>query len=372
MRRSLVLAKRTEERKNNHLEICLKDNVQSRRVTTGFEELHLVHKALPEINRRKIDLSTKVFNYEFSAPLIVEPMTGGTPRSTKINAAIARAVEQLGLGMGVGSQRAALEDPKLEKTFSIARDEAPNSFIIANLGAPQLAQGYGTKEARKAIDMLEADALAIHLNPLQEAIQPEGETSYVGVLDAIEKIVEGLDVPIIVKETGCGIAAAEAKQLEAIGVAAIDVAGAGGTSWAAVEYYRAKSQMDESRQRLGETFWDWGIPTAASLIEATQRVHIPVIASGGLRSGMDVAKALALGASLVGMGYPVLNSAAHGAEEVEKKLQSVIEELRNTMFLVGANSVQKLKKAPVIVTGKMVDWLTMRGFEPQIYARRGL
>jgi len=366
------LANKTEARKTDHLEICLRENVQARRVTTGFEELYLVHKALPEISRKEINLSTKVFNHKFSAPLLVESMTGGTPKATKINAAIARAIEELGLGMAVGSQRAAIEDPKVEGTFKIARKEAPNAFIIANLGAPQLAGGYGVKQARKAVEMLDADALAIHLNPLQEAIQPEGETSYVGVLDAVEKIVKGLDVPVIVKETGCGIAAAEAKQLEAIGVAAVDVAGAGGTSWAAVEYYRAKNQMDEFRQRLGETFWDWGIPTAASLIEVAQRVRILVIASGGIRSGIDVAKALALGASLAGMAYPVLDPAVHGAEEVKKRLQLIIEELRNTMFLVGADSVQKLRKVPIVVTGKMADWLTMRGFEPPIYARRGL
>jgi len=366
------LAKKTGERKIDHLEICLKENVQARLVTTGFEEIHFVHKALPEINRKEIDLSTRIFNHKFSAPLIVESMTGGASEATKINAAIARAVEKLGLGMGVGSQRAALENPKVEKTFSIARKEAPDAFIIANIGAPQLAKGYGVKEAEKAVEMLDADALAIHLNPLQEAIQPEGETSYVGIVDAIEKIAKGLDVPVIVKETGCGIASAEAKQLEAVGVAAIDVAGAGGTSWAAVEYYRAKNQGDESRLRLGENFWDWGIPTAASLVEATQRVRIPVIASGGIRSGIDIAKALALGACLTGVAYPVLDPAFHGAEEVEKKLHLIIEELRNTMFLVGADSVQKLKKVPVIVTGKMADWLTMRGLEPQTYARRGL
>ncbi len=366
------MTNRTEDRKNDHLEICLKENVQARRVTTGFEELHLVHKALPEINRKEIDLSTKVFTHKFSAPLIVESITGGTPKATKINAAIAQAVEEFGIGMGVGSQRAAFEDPKVEKTFRIVRDEAPNSFIIANLGAAQLTRGYGFKEARKAVKMLDADALAIHLNPLQEAVQPEGETSYVGVLDAIRKIVKGLDVPVIVKETGCGIAAAEAKQLETMGVAAIDIAGAGGTSWAAVEYYRARSRKDESRQRLGETFWDWGIPTAASLIEVTQTVRIPVIASGGMRSGTDTAKALALGSSLVGMAYPVLDPAVHGAEEVKKKLEFMMEELRNTMFLVGADSIQKLKQVPVIVTGKTVDWLIMRGFKPQTYARRGL
>jgi len=363
---------KTEERKTDHLEICLTENVQARRITTGFEELFLVHKALPEINRKEINLFTKVFNHKFSAPLIVEPMTGGTSKANKINAAIGRAVEELGLGMGVGSQRAALENPRVERTFSITRKEAPNAFIIANIGAPQLAKGYGVKEAKKAVEMLDADALAIHLNPLQEAVQPEGETSYIGVLDAIKKIVKGLNVPVIVKETGCGIAAPEAKQLEAIGVAAVDVAGAGGTSWAAVEYYRAKSRGDKFHRGLGETFWDWGIPTAASLIETTQQVRIPVIASGGLRSGIDVAKALALGASLAGMAFPILDPAIHRAEEVEKKLQLIIEESRNTMFLVGADSIQKLKKAPVVVTGKMADWLTMRGFEPQIYARRGL
>jgi isopentenyl-diphosphate delta-isomerase len=363
---------KTRERKNDHLEICLRENVQARGVTTGFEDLHLVHKALPEINRKEIDLSTKIFNHKFSAPLIVESMTGGTPRAAKINATVAQAVEELRLGMGVGSQRAALEDSKVEKTFSIVREKAPNAFIVANLGAPQLVRGYGVNEARKAVEILGADALAIHLNPLQEAIQLEGEPSYEGVLGAIEKVVKELDVPVIVKETGCGIAAEEAKRLEAARVAAIDVAGAGGTSWAAVEYYRAKNQMDGARQRLGEAFWDWGIPTAVSLIEASQRVRIPVIASGGVRSGIDMAKALAVGASLVGMAYPVLDPAVHGVEEVKKKLQALVEELRNTMFLVGADSIRGLRNAPVVVTGKMADWLSMRGVDPQVYARRGL
>jgi len=365
------LAKKIEGRKNDHLEICLRENVQARRVTTGFEDVHLVHKALPEINQKEIDLSTKVFNHKFAAPLIVEAMTGGTPKATKINAAIARAVQELGLGMGVGSQRAALETPNMEISFSIARKEAPDAFLIANIGAPQLAKGYGVKEAEKAVKMLDADALAIHLNPLQEAIQPEGETSYAGVVKTIEKIINTLDVPVIVKETGCGIAAEEAKTLEAIGVAAIDVAGAGGTSWAAVEYHRAKEQRDEFRQRLGETFWDWGIPTATSLIETTQQVRIPVIASGGMRSGVDAGKALALGASLVGMAHPILDPALHGAENVKKKLQLILEELRNTMFLVGTSSVPKIKKAPIVVTGKTADWLTTRGFDFHVYARRG-
>jgi isopentenyl-diphosphate delta-isomerase len=366
------LSRKTKERKNDHLEICLQEDVQARKATTGFEEIYLVHRALPEMERSKIDLSTKVFNHRFSAPLIVEAITGGVDKAVKINSTIAKAIEKLGLGMGVGSQRAAIEDTALEHTFTVARKEAPNAFIVANLGGAQLVRGYGVKEAKRAMKMLQADALVIHLNPLQEAVQPEGETSYMGLFKKIRDIVNALNVPVIVKETGAGIAAEDAEKLEDAGVAGIDVAGVGGTSWAAVEYHRAKKQGDEFQQRLGESFWDWGIPTAASLVEVTQRVSVPVIASGGMRSGIDAAKAFALGASLVGMAYPILDPAVHGAEEVEKKLQLIIEELRNTMFLVGANSVQKLKTVPVVVTGKMADWLTMRGFDIQTYARRSL
>jgi isopentenyl-diphosphate delta-isomerase len=366
------VSKKLEERKFDHLDICLKENVQARRVTTGFEEIYLIHKALPEIELGKINLSTRVFNHKFSAPIIVEAITGGVEKATRINAAIAAAVEKLGLGMGVGSQRAAIEDPKLEKTFSVAREKAPNAFLVANIGGAQLVEGYGVKEAKKAVKMLEADALAVHLNPLQEAVQPEGETSYNGLVEKIGEIVHALDVPVIVKETGAGISAEDAKKLESVGVAAIDVAGVGGTSWAAVEHHRAKRQGDEFHQALGETFWDWGIPTVASLIETRQSVHMSVIASGGIRTGIDVAKAMALGACLAGMAYPILDSVFHGADEVEKKLCFIVEELRTAMFLVGADSVQKLARAPAIVTGKMAEWLIMRGFQPELYARRSL
>jgi len=366
------LSKKIRGRKSDHLEICLEENVQARGVTTGFEEIYLVHRALPEVERSRIDLSATVFSHKFSAPIIVEAITGGVEKAAKINAAIASAVEKLGLGMGVGSQRAAIEDPTLEHTFAVARKEAPHAFLMANLGGAQLVKGYGVKEAKKAVKMLQANALAIHLNPLQEAVQPEGETSYNGLLKKIEQIVHAVDIPVIVKETGAGIAAEDAKKLESIEVAGIDVAGVGGTSWAAVEYHRAQRLGDEFHQHLGEAFWDWGIPTAASIIETTQWVRTPVIASGGIRSGIDVAKALALGASLAGMAHPVLDPAFHGAGEVEKKLRLIIEELRNTMFLVGADSVQTLSKVPVVVTGRMADWLTMRGFDPQKYARRGL
>jgi len=362
----------TEGRKADHIQICLKENVQARKTTSGFEEVFLVHKALPEIDRDKVSLSSTVFNHKFSAPIIVEAITGGVQKSLEINASIAEAVEELGLGMGVGSQRAAIENPKLEKTFSIARKKAPHTFIIGNIGGPQLVKGYGIKEMKKAIEMIDADALAIHLNPLQEAVQPEGETDFKGVLKKICEIVQALDVPVVIKETGAGVAAEDARALETAGVSGIDVAGVGGTSWAAVEYYRAKERRDEFSQRLGKTFWDWGTPTAISLVEVAQATHLPIIASGGVRNGENVAKAIVLGANLAGVASPILQAAMNGPKEVKKALTYMIEELRNTMFLVGAKSINELKSAPAVLTGKTAEWLTMRGFHPEEYARRKL
>jgi isopentenyl-diphosphate delta-isomerase len=359
-----------EGRKSDHIQICLDEDVQARQTTTGFENVSFVHKALPEIDRDKINLRTVMLNHEFSSPLIVGAMTGGTAEAKKINAAIAEAVEDLGLGMGVGSQRAAIENPQVESTFSIVRKRAPTAFIVANIGGPQLVRGYHAKKARKAVEMLNADALAIHLNPLQEAVQPEGETTYAGVAGKIREIAEVLDVPIIVKETGAGIGAEEAKTLHKAGVAAIDVAGAGGTSWAAVEYHRANRVKDEPHERLGTVFWDWGIPTVVSLVEVVQSVNMTVIASGGIRSGIDVAKALALGASCAGIASPILGPAATSPDKVKRLLHFVIDELRNALFLVGADSVEALKKVPLVLTGRTAEWLSMRGFRPELYARR--
>jgi len=365
-----MLPSQTENRKAEHIRISLEKDVQARCITTGFESAHFVHCALPEIDRDKIRLAAKVFGHNFSAPIIVGAMTGGTKEAMKINRFIAEAVEELGLGMGVGSQRAAIESQKLESTYKIVRRKAPEAFLIANIGAPQLVQGYGVKEAEKAVEMIEADALAIHLNPLQEAIQPEGEANYAGGLQKIEEITEALEVPVIVKETGAGISAEVSKKLEQVGVQGIDVSGAGGTSWAAVEYYRAKTAKDVFQQRLGESFWDWGIPTVASLVEVSQSTKLAVIASGGVRTGIDVTKALALGASLTSMSTPILRPATKSASEVKKALNFIVEELRNTMFLVGAESVGELKKAPVVLLGKTAEWLEKRGFKPEKYARR--
>jgi isopentenyl-diphosphate delta-isomerase len=363
----MEMAEDTKRRKAEHIKICLERMAQARKATTGFEDIHLIHKALPEVDRTKIDSSMSVFGYKFSTPIIVGAMTGGTEEATKINGAIAEAVEKLHLGMGVGSQRAALEDEKLAKTFAIARKKAPNSFLIANIGGVQLVHGYGVKEVKKAVEMIDADAVAIHLNSMQEAVQPEGQTNFVGVLDKIRELAGALDKPVIVKETGAGMAAEETRKLQAAGVKGIDVAGCGGTSFAAVEYFR---MLEEEKRLQATALWDWGIPTAVSLVEATQTVKIPVIASGGLRTGMDIAKALALNASLASVSQPMLEAAVKGAEETEKMLSGLIEELRNVMFLVGAKRVRDLVNVPVVLTGWTAQWLKTRGFNVESYARR--
>jgi isopentenyl-diphosphate delta-isomerase len=365
------LAEETEKRKADHIKICLNEKAQAREATAGFEDVQFIHRALPEIDKHKIDLSTTFFGHKFSAPLIIGAMTGGTAEATPINAAIAEAVEKLQLGMGVGSQRAAIENSKLEKTFSVVRKKAPTAFLIANIGGVQLVHGYGLKEVKKSLEMIDADAVAIHLNALQEAVQPEGQTNFKGVLAKIGEIAGELGKPVIVKETGSGIAAEDAKKLEAAGVKAIDIAGTGGTSFAAVEYYRAKGQENSMQHFLGDAFWDWGIPTVVSLAETTQTVRIPVIASGGVRTGMDIAKALALNTSLASVSQPALQAAVKGAKDTENMLSLLIEELRNVMFLVGAEKVENLAKTPVVVAGKTAEWLKTRGFNVENYAKRG-
>ena len=365
------MGKQTENRKAEHIKICLDEKTQARKATAGFEDVQFVHRALPEVDKAKIDLSTTVFGHKFSAPLIVGAMTGGVTEATRINAAIAEAVETLHLGMGVGSQRAAIENPKLAKTFSIARKKAPNAFLIANIGGIQLVHGCGVKEVKKAVEMIDADAVAVHLNVLHEAVQPEGQTNFKGVLSKIGEIADELDKPVIVKETGAGIAAEDAKKLEAAGVKAIDVGGMGGTSFAAVEYYRTTGQENSVQHFLGDVFWDWGIPTVVSLAETTQAVKIPVIASGGVRTGTDVAKALALNACLASVSQPALQAAVKVAKGTENMLSLLIEELRAVMFLVGAEKVRDLAKTPIVVTGKTAEWLKTRGFNVENYAKRG-
>jgi len=358
------MAQKTEKRKAEHIKICLEQKAQAKQVTAGFEDVTLVHKALPEVNRKEINLSTSFLGKKLNAPLIVGAMTGGTEEAITINSAIAESVEKLGLGMGLGSQRAAIEDQKLERTYSIARKKAPNAFLIANIGGVQLVHGYGVKEVRKVAEMIDADAVAIHLNALQEAMQPEGQTDFKFVISKIIEVAGALDKPVIVKETGAGISAEDAQALEDSGVKAIDVGGVGGTSFAAVEYYRANTTM-------GIAFWDWGIPTVASIVEVVKTAKLPVIVSGGIRSGIDVVKALSLGSTLASISQPVLEEAVKGSSETEKLLTGYINELRNAMFLVGAQNIADLGKVPLVISGKTAEWLKTRGFNIEGYARRG-
>jgi isopentenyl-diphosphate delta-isomerase len=347
------------DRKLEHLLLCKNCNVEYRK-KTGFEEVELVHKALPEVNMGEIDLSVDLLGKKLDSPFIISAITGGHPAAKQINRELARAANILNIGMGVGSQRAAVTNPELVSTYTVVREEAPSAFLIGNIGCQQI------ELAEKSVEMIDADALAVHLNPLQESIQPEGDVDATGHVDAIKEMTQNLEIPIIAKETGAGIKAQDAITLEKAGVSAIDIAGAGGTSWAAVETYRAQDRT------MGNAFWDWGIPTAASTVEVCQSVNIPVISSGGIRSGLDAAKALALGANAVGIALPLLKEAYSGYQAVVNKINKYNEELRVAMFLVGASNIAELGKSDLVIKGETKEWLNERGFETNIYARRSV
>jgi len=356
----------TETRKADHIRICLTENVQARRVTTGLEDVRLLHKALPEIARNEVDLGTSLFNHNLAAPLIIEAMTGGTREAAQINAALAEAAEHFGLAMGVGSQRAALEAPELAYTYRIARERAPNVLLMANLGLAQVLEENWEEKVDRAIKMIDADVLCIHLNALQEAVQREGNTDFKGAIARLRAVASTSSVPVVVKETGAGIASEEARLLEEAKVAGIDIAGAGGTSWSAVESYRP--QEPTQRPILGHEFWDWGIPTAVSTVEVLKSTQLTVIASGGIRTGLDIAKTIALGAAGAGLALPLLKSTAEG--HLLDVLQGLIEALRTSMFLQGARTIEDLKRCPLVITGTTAEWLRVRGFRPEEYARR--
>ena len=361
----------TEGRKKSHIEICSKMRVEAKSATTGFEDVHLVHRVLPEIDRDEINTSIEIFGHRLSAPILITGITGGTRKAYKINSALAQAAEELGLGMGVGSQRAALENPDLAYTFTISREKAPHAFLMANVGVHQLYSERCAEEIKAAVDMIDADALAIHLNSLQEAVQPEGSPKFSGILSKIREVTRTLSVPVIAKETGAGVSAEAAALLELAGVRGVDVSGVGGTSWAAVEYHRARGRGKASSRRLGKTFWDWGIPTAISLLEVRQSTKLTTVASGGVRTGLDAAKAIALGADTVGIALPLLKPAMSGADRVVEALQAFMSELETAMFLTGSKRIEDLQKAPVVIVGKVADWLNARGFDVREYAKRG-
>lgn len=344
-----------KQRKKDGIDIPLQKNVQAKTTSTYLEYVKLVHNALPEFDIDDVDISTKFLGKTFGAPIIIDSMTGGTDEATVINGRLGQLAERYGFGMGLGSQRAGLKNEELAATYSIARKNAPNAFLIANIGGAQLAKGLTTDEARKIVKMIDANALAVHLNPLQELVQPEGEPRYKGVLGKISDLAKTMDVPVIVKEVGAGISKEVAIKLEMAGVAAINIAGAGGTSWAGVEKLRAEAMKDDLKRHLGEMFWDWGIPTAASLIEARRAVKLPLIASGGLRNGLEVAKCMALGASMSAMAYPFLRTAAQSLESVFAFADTIVAELKSTMFLVGAEDIRALSRSRYILTGALAQ-----------------
>ena len=341
----------TSSRKLDHLRICAEEPVE--RGDAGFGDIRFVHNALPECDMGRIDLSARFLDHVFSSPLFISAMTGGHPGTKDVNARLARAAERFGLGMGVGSQRAALENPDLADTFAVVRDEAPHAFLVANLGVVQL-RDHGTEWAERAVGMIGADALAIHLNFLQEAIQPEGDHNAVGCFGAIEELCRDFKTPVIVKETGCGISAATARKCWGAGVRAIDIGGWGGTSWAAVESVRADKSphaKDRVLKALGQDLSGWGIPTVVSLAEVLATGG-PVIASGGVRTGLDVAKGLAFGADLCGMALPLLKPAMESDEALASTIDAIHRELTVAMFLTGSAGIAGLRRAPVSITGR--------------------
>ncbi len=331
-------------RKSSHLRINLEEDVRSG-LTTGLERFFFTHQALPELDLEQVDLSTELFGKRLAAPLLVSSMTGGAPEAAAINRTLAFAAQQAGIAMGVGSQRAAIEHPELAETFQV-RPFAPDVLLFANLGAVQLNYGYGIGQCRQAVDMIEADALILHFNALQEALQPEGDTHFSGLLRKIEAVCRALRVPVIAKEVGWGFSEQAARQLAQAGVSAIDVAGAGGTSWSQVEMHRAQT---ESQHRLAAAFVNWGIPTAESIRQvrrAAPGVH--VFASGGLRSGVDIAKCVALGATLGGMAGPFLQAAVESPEIALQTIAEIRREIQVCMFAAGAGNISQLQKTPLV------------------------
>lgn len=334
-----------ERRKADHIRINLEEDVAFKKLTSGLEKYFFMHQALPELDLDAIDTSLSLFGKRLQTPLLISSMTGGTAEARRINYTLAEAAQAAGLAMGLGSMRAAIEDESLTDTYDV-RALAPDVPLFANLGAVQLNYGYGIDQCRRAVEMCDADALILHFNALQEAVQPEGDGNFAGLLPKIETICRQLSVPVIAKEVGWGFSEQAARQLANAGVAAIDVAGAGGTSWSQVEMYRAPTAR---HARVAGAFIDWGIPTAVSIQYCHRAApDLPIFASGGIRNGIDVAKCVALGASVVGLAGEFLRAAdKDGVAGVVELAETITDELRVAMFCTGAADLAALAATPL-------------------------
>ena len=338
-----------DQRKADHIKINLEQDVRSA-LTSGLEKYHFTHEALPELDLNRVDPSLSLFGKKLNAPILISSMTGGTEEAGEINQRLAEAAQEVGVAMGVGSQRAALEHPEQTPTFSITREVAPDILLFANLGAVQLNYGYGIDHCRRAVDMIQADALILHLNPLQEAVQDAGDVNFAGLAKKIEEVCKQIEVPVIAKEVGWGISEKTAKLLADCGVSAIDVAGAGGTSWSQVEMHRAP---DEFTRQLAATFVGWGIPTAESILNAKRAVPGTLIfASGGIKDGLDIAKCIALGATLGGMAGGFLKAAAVSTEKAVEMMKLTKRQIEVTMFASGVGTLEGLKAGKLVKVDK--------------------
>lgn len=334
----------TSDRKADHIRINLEEDVRSS-LSAGFERFHFIHHAIPELDLEEVDLKTELFGRRLNAPILISSMTGGTDQAGQINRILAEAAQETRIAMGLGSQRAAIENPELQSTFQV-RKYGPDILLFANLGAVQLNYGYGVEECQRSVEMIDADALILHLNPLQEAVQPEGDGNFSGLLAKIEMVCKRLSVPVIAKEVGWGISERAARLLAEAGVSAIDVAGAGGTSWSQVEMHRAS---DPYQARLAASFIDWGIPTTQSLKNVrTAAPGMITIASGGVRDGLDIAKCIALGASLGGLASPFLKAADDSLEATISTIQLIQKQIQVAMFASGAADIASLKATPLV------------------------
>ncbi len=360
-----------KQRKLEHVKIALEQDVSVPQ-HANWHDIQLVHQTLPEVDLDDIDTSVSFLGHTLRYPIFVSSLTGGHPDVTHINQNLARAAEQYGLALGVGSQRAAIVNPDLASSYAITRESAPHAFLIANIGAPQLIPQarhapFTFEQIQHAIDMIGANALAVHLNSLQEATQPEGDHKAAGEANALKTLAQRVTLPVIAKETGAGICREQALLLRSCGVSAIDVGGAGGSSMSALEAVRAQSRGDERMKNIGLLYRDWGIATPVAVVEASI-ARLPLISTGGVRNGLDVARAIALGASLVGLGFPFLKAASESYEQVCELLESIVAQLKVAMQLSGAATIEQLRQADVVLTGATREWLTLRGFEEDLKA----